>query len=107
MGLNLWKVLSFIRDVLSYLPLPGSNKPKLEYRPVTIQGSACMAGSTLADAHGNAINLLVFGSAHFSAWQKDDTLKTLIPDPANSVVAVFSGPDADAFRAIVGMDKTA
>jgi hypothetical protein len=58
-------------------------------------------------AKGHAINVLVFGTTHFQAWTKDDTLRSLIPDPANSVVAVFSGADADRFRAIVGMPRTA
>lgn len=98
MGLNLWKVLTFLRDVLNYIPLPGSTKPRIEYRPIVVE-------SPTVRANGHAVNVLVFGTAHFQAWQKDDTLRALIPDPANSVVAIFSGVDADAFRSIVGIDR--
>lgn len=102
MGLNLWKVLSFLRDLLSYIPLPGTNKPRIEYRPIVVADP----GHKGNDAKGHAVNVLVFGTTHFQAWQKDDTLRSLIPDPANSVVAIFSGADADAFRSIVGIDRT-
>ncbi len=92
MGLKIWKLLRLIRDVLTFLPFPGSPKPKVEFHPIL-----------LGDAAGNAVNVMIAGTSAFGDYQKDETLRALIPDPFNTVLLIFSGSDADRARKQVGL----
>lgn len=100
MGLKIWKVLRFLRDVLTFIPLPGSQPPRVEVKSIVL-------ATTTGPAEGKAINVSILGGALLEEYAKDSTLLQLIPDPSNSVVLIFSGANATAARRAVGLDPFA